>query len=71
MSGKKMGRPVVMPDGENIIARLRRARGWSQAETATALGIRSREHVSMMERGVRAIPGPVQKLVDMLLREGG
>lgn len=66
MSGKKMGRPVVMPDGENDIARLRRERGWSQKQAAEALGITPAQ-VSKIERGIHPIVGAVKKMVDILM----
>lgn len=65
---KRTGRPVTTPDGDNQVARLRRERGWSQAEAAEALGI-SREQVSRLERGMCPIGGAVLKMVEALLGE--
>lgn len=66
---KKMGRPVVMPDGDNDLARLRRERNWSQAQAAEALGI-TKMQVSRLERGVQPFTGSVKKLIEVLLAQG-
>lgn len=66
MTEKRMGRPVTTPDGNNLIARLRRKRDWNQEQTADALGI-SRQQVSKLERGVHPLEGAVKKLAENLL----
>lgn len=68
MSPKKMGRPVVTPDGDNDLARLRRERGWSQLQAAEELG-KSREQISKIERGIHPLDGTLKKLVTRLLQE--
>lgn len=67
-AGKKMGPPVRVPAADNIVARLRRAKGWDQMQTAEALGV-GRSRISEYETGKANIPGPIQKLAALLLGE--
>lgn len=66
---RQAGRPVTPPDDKekNIIADLRRATGWSQAETAEKMGV-TQEAVSLWERGKREISGPALILAKQLLK---
>lgn len=64
----RTGRPRTTPDANNPVASLRRSRGWSQAETASMLGI-SRQSVSDYETGTRQAPGPVRLLCQMLMQD--
>ncbi|MDL2315489.1 helix-turn-helix transcriptional regulator [Desulfovibrio sp. OttesenSCG-928-A18] len=61
-----MGRPLQAPASDNILARLRRERGWSQEQAAAALGL-SRQQISKLERGIHPIQGAVLILAKSLL----
>lgn len=61
----RTGRPLTTPQADNPVASLRRSRGWSQSQTAQALGI-SRQSVSDYETGRSITPGPVRLLCEML-----
>ncbi len=64
----RMGRPTSTPRGDNIVARLRRAKGWDQKQTAEALGV-GQSRISEYETGKVNIPAPIQKLAAVLLGE--
>jgi|GEM_PF-5538719 len=64
----RTGRPIAQPDADNVVATLRRVRGWSQAQTAEALGV-SRSTVSELERGIYAPKGPVLRLCQLLMAD--
>ena len=68
MTKSKMGSPVSAPSGDNLAARLRAAKGWSQEEMARELEV-SRVAVSKWERGLVEPSGPVKKLMLLCLSE--
>lgn len=59
----RTGRPVTTPTADNPVSELRRARGWSQAETARQLGI-SRQSVSDIENGKMSPSKTVLMLIE-------
>ncbi|MDL2279967.1 helix-turn-helix transcriptional regulator [Desulfovibrio sp. OttesenSCG-928-G11] len=67
---KRMGRPVSVPGGETAAARLRRLKGWSQAQMAAEFGV-SQPTIGRWERGEMEPGGPAKKLLERLLSEAG
>jgi len=64
---KTMGRPVIMPAADNIVAETRRKLNVSQEELAAMLQL-TRGAISHFESGKCKISGPVKLLCKLLLK---